>query len=150
MTQRTLVMVKPDGVQRGLVGEIIRRLEDRGLKLVALKMMQITPDLAARHYSEHQGKAFYKGLIEFITSGPSVAMICEGREAVAAVRSLMGPTDPMKAAPGTIRGDLALDHGMNLIHGSDSPARAEAEIALFFKPAELLEYSRTADRWIAE
>lgn len=148
--QRTLVLVKPDGVQRGLVGTIIGRLEQRGLKLIALKMMQITDELAARHYAEHQAKPFYDGLIAFITSGPVVAMIWEGREAVTVVRSLMGSTDPLKAAPGTIRGDLALDLGMNLIHGSDSPARAEAEMALFFSDRELHQYERTVDRWIRE
>jgi len=148
--QRTLVLVKPDGVQRGLVGEIIGRLERRGLKLISLKLMQISRELAARHYAEHQGKPFYNGLLAFITSGPVVAMIWEGREAVTVVRSLMGSTDPLKAAPGTIRGDLALDLGMNLIHGSDSPARAEAEMALFFNDAELYEYERSADRWIRE
>jgi nucleoside-diphosphate kinase len=148
--QRTLVLVKPDGVQRGLVGAIIGRLEQRGLKLIALKMMQITRELAARHYAEHQAKPFYEGLIAFITSGPVVAMIWEGREAVTVVRSLMGSTDPLKAAPGTIRGDLALDLGMNLIHGSDSPARADAEMALFFSDRELHQYERTVDRWIRE
>ena len=148
--QRTLVLVKPDGVQRGLVGTIIGRLEQRGLKLIALKMMQITDELAARHYAEHRAKPFYDGLIAFITSGPVVAMIWEGREAVTVVRSLMGSTDPLKAAPGTIRGDLALDLGMNLIHGSDSPARAEAEMALFFSDRELHQYERTVDRWIRE
>src|ERR1700694_1997569 len=115
--QRTLVLVKPDGVQRGLVGEIVRRLERRGLKLVGLKMMRISKDVAARHYAEHQGKPFYDGLLAFITSGRVVAMRRERREAVTVVRSLMGTTDPLKAAPGTIRGDLALDLGMNLIHG---------------------------------
>src|SRR5256714_4547593 len=148
--QRTLVLIKPDGVQRGLVGEIFGRLEARGLKLVALKMMHVSRDVAARHYAEHQGKPFYEGLLTFITSGPVVAMIWEGREAVSVVRGLMGSTDPLKAAPGTIRGDLALDLGMNLIHGSDSPGRAETEIALFFQPSELHEYDRTADRWIRE
>jgi nucleoside-diphosphate kinase len=148
--QRTLVLVKPDGVQRGLVGEIVGRLEQRGLKMIALKMMQLSRDLAARHYAEHQGKPFYDGLLAFITSGPVIAMIWEGREAVTVVRSLMGSTDPLKAAPGTIRGDLALDLGMNLIHGSDSPARAETEMALFFSAAELHRYDRTADRWIRE
>lgn len=150
MIQRTLVLVKPDGVQRGLVGEIVGRLEARGLKLIALKMMRIDHELAGRHYAEHQGKPFYQGLIAFITSAPVVAMIWEGREAVAVVRSLMGATDPLKAAPGTIRGDLALDHGMNLIHGSDSPERAESEIALFFSRGELHDYERTVDRWIRE
>ena len=148
--QRTLVLVKPDGVQRGLVGAIIARLEGRGLKLIGLKMMRITKDVASRHYVEHQGKPFYDGLIAFITSGPVVAMIWEGREAVSVVRSLVGATDPLKAAPGTIRGDLALDLGMNLIHGSDSPGRAQAEITLFFESNELHEYERTADRWIRD
>jgi nucleoside-diphosphate kinase len=148
--QRTLVLVKPDGLQRGLVGIIVERLERRGLKLIGLKMMRITKETAARHYAEHQGKPFYDGLIAFIISGPVVAMIWEGREAVSVVRSLMGTTDPLKAAPGTIRGDLALDLGMNLIHGSDSPTRAEAEIALFFGRGELHDYERTADRWIRE
>jgi nucleoside-diphosphate kinase len=150
LTQRTLVLVKPDGVQRALVGEILRRLEGRGLKLVGLKMMTVSNEVAGRHYAEHQGKPFYGGLISFITSGPVVAMVWEGREAVAVVRALMGATDPLKAQPGTIRGDLALDHGMNLIHGSDSPARAETEVALFFKPAESFEYERTIDRWVRE
>ena len=148
--ERTLVLVKPDGVQRGLVGEILGRLERRGLKLIGLKLMRISKDVAARHYAEHQAKPFYDGLLAFITSGPVVAMIWEGREAVTVVRSLMGSTDPLKAAPGTIRGDLALDLGMNLIHGSDSPARAETEIALFFSEGELHDYDRTADRWIRE
>jgi nucleoside-diphosphate kinase len=148
--QRTLVLVKPDGLQRGLVGDIIHRLERRGLKLLAMKMMQVSSELAGRHYAEHQGKPFYDGLIGFITSGPVVAMIWEGREAVTVVRSLMGSTDPLKAAPGTIRGDLALDLGMNLIHGSDSPGRAEQEMALFFSSGELYDYERTLDRWVRE
>ena len=148
--QRTLVLVKPDGVQRGLVAEILGRLERRGLKLIGLKLMRISDDVAARHYAEHRAKPFYDSLLAFITSGPVVAMIWEGREAVSVVRSLMGSTDPLKAAPGTIRGDLALDLGMNLIHGSDSPARAETEIALFFSQGELHDYDRTADRWIRE
>ena len=148
--QRTLVLIKPDGVQRGLTGEIIRRLERRGLKLIAMKLMRVPRELAARHYAEHEGKPFYEGLLGFITSGPIVAMIWEGREAVTVVRSLMGSTDPLKAMPGTIRGDLALDLGMNLIHGSDSPARAETEMALFFSPSELYDYERTIDRWVRE
>jgi len=148
--QRTLVLVKPDGVQRGLIGRIVARLEQRGLKLVAMKMMRISRELAGRHYAEHRGKPFYDGLIAFISSGPVVAMILEGREAVTVVRSVMGSTDPLKAAPGTIRGDLALDLGMNLIHGSDSVDRAESEMALFFSADELHDYERTADRWIRE
>jgi nucleoside-diphosphate kinase len=148
--QRTLVLVKPDGVQRGLIGRIVARLEQRGLKLVAMKLMRISRELAGRHYAEHRDKPFYEGLIAFITSGPVVAMIWEGREAVTVVRSVMGSTDPLKAAPGTIRGDLALDLGMNLIHGSDSVDRAESEMALFFSADELHDYERTADRWIRE
>jgi nucleoside-diphosphate kinase len=148
--QRTLVLIKPDGVQRGLVGEIIRRLEERGLKLIALKMMQVPRDKAEEHYAEHRSKPFYEGLLSFITSGPIVAMIWEGREAVTVVRSVMGSTDPLKALPGTVRGDLALDLGMNLIHGSDSPARAETEMALFFSANELHDYERTIDRWVRE
>jgi nucleoside-diphosphate kinase len=148
--ERTLVLIKPDGVQRGLTGTIIDRLERRGLKLIAMKLMQVSRDTAARHYGEHQAKPFYEGLLAFITSGPVVAMIWEGREAVSVVRGLMGSTDPLKALPGTIRGDLALDLGMNLIHGSDSPARAETEMALFFKQEELHDYERTIDRWIRE
>ncbi|HYM51329.1 MAG TPA: nucleoside-diphosphate kinase [Candidatus Limnocylindrales bacterium] len=150
MTERTLVLVKPDGVQRGLIGEITRRLERRGLKVVGLKLMRVSRETAATHYAEHQAKPFYDGLIAFITSAPVVAMVVEGREAVTVVRSLMGSTDPLKAQPGTIRGDLALDLGMNVIHGSDSPARAQAEISLFFSPEELLDYERTIDRWIRE
>lgn len=150
MTQRTLVLVKPDGLQRGLVGEIIRRIEARGLKLIALKLIQITPELANSHYAEHKGKPFFDGLVTFITSTPVVAMIWEGREAVTVVRTLMGSTDPLQAAPGTIRGDLALDLAMNLIHGADSPQRAEAEIDLFFAPSEIHEYARTNDRWIGD
>jgi nucleoside-diphosphate kinase len=148
--QRTLVLIKPDGVQRGLVGRIIDRLERRGLKLIALKMMLVSKETASQHYAEHQGKPFYNGLLSFITSGPIIAMIWEGREAVTVVRSLMGSTDPLKAMPGTIRGDLALDLGMNLIHGSDSPSRAETEIALFFNTSELHDYDRTIDRWVRE
>ena len=148
--QRTLVLIKPDGVQRGLVGEIIRRLERRGLKLIAMKLMRMPREQAARHYGEHEGKPFFEGLLGFITSGPIVAMIWEGREAVTVVRNVMGSTDPLKAMPGTIRGDLALDLGMNLIHGSDSPARAETEMALFFTPSELYDYERTIDRWVRE
>jgi len=144
------VLIKPDGVQRGLTGAIIDRLERRGLKLIAMKLMRVSRETAGRHYAEHQAKPFYEGLLAFITSGPVVAMIWEGREAVTVVRSLMGSTDPLKAMPGTIRGDLALDLGMNLIHGSDSPARAETEMALFFNREELHDYERTIDRWIRE
>jgi nucleoside-diphosphate kinase len=150
VNERTLVLVKPDGVQRGLIGEVIKRLESRGLKLIGMKLMQVSKEMATQHYAEHQAKPFFSGLISFITSAPLVAMVWEGREAVSMVRGLMGATDPLKAAPGTIRGDLALDLGMNLVHGSDSSERAKTEIALFFKPSELISYERDVDRWIIE
>ncbi|MBI3954043.1 MAG: nucleoside-diphosphate kinase [Chloroflexi bacterium] len=148
--QRTLVLVKPDGVQRGLSGAILARLEARGLKLVGLKLLQMDRELAARHYAEHQGKPFYKGLVKFITSAPIVAAVLEGPRAVEAVRSAMGKTNPTEAAPGTIRGDLALEMGRNLIHGSDSPESAAREVALFFKASELVAWRRDADPWIIE
>ena len=138
--ERTFLMVKPDGVQRGLVGNVVTRLENKGFKLVAMKMMQIDPELASRHYGEHQGKPFYDGLIEFITSSPVVAMIWEGDDAVDTVRSLIGATDPRKAAPGTIRGDLAVFMGKNIVHGSDSLDSAERETGLFFSSKELCTY----------
>lgn len=150
MSEQTLVLVKPDGVQRGLIGEIIGRMERKGLRVQALKMMQADEALARRHYSEHIEKPFFKGLSEFITSAPLVAMVVAGPGAVANVRQMMGVTDPAKSAPGTIRGDLGLTIGMNLIHGSDSPERAQQEIEIFFKPEEVLEYSRDVDRWILE
>ncbi len=139
--ERTFLMVKPDGVQRALVGNIITRLENKGLKLVAMKMMQITPELAALHYGEHQGKPFYDGLIEFITSAPVVAMIWEGDNVVEMVRTMMGVTDPLKAAPGTMRGDLAVFMGKNIVHGSDSNDSAAREMALFFEEKEVCSYS---------
>ncbi len=148
--ERTLVIVKPDGVQRGLVGEIIGRLERRGLKIVALGLRVIDRELAERHYAEHVGKPFYAGLVEYIGSGPSVTMVWEGPNAVAVVRSTMGATNPANAAPGTIRADLALSIGRNLIHGSDSPESATREIDLFFRPDELVGYARDTDRWILE
>jgi nucleoside-diphosphate kinase len=138
--ERTFLMVKPDGVKRALIGSIIGRLESKGLKLVAMKLMHISYDLAARHYGEHQGKPFYNGLIEFITSGPVVAMIWEGEGAVEMVRSMIGATDPKKASPGTIRGDLAVFTGKNIVHGSDSVSSAEREMNLFFKGEELCPY----------
>lgn len=146
--QRTFVMVKPDGVGRGLVGAIIARLEGRGLRLVALRLLEISPELAARHYAAHQAKPFYPGLIRFITSGPVVAMVCEGDEAVSVVRTMMGPTDPHQAPPGTIRGDFALTIDCNVVHGSDSPEAAETEIALYFTPDQLLSRARPEESWI--
>ena len=130
--ERTLVLVKPNGVARGLIGEIIGRYERRGLRISALKMLHVSKTLAAEHYAEHEGKSFFEELVSFITSGPIVAMIVEGPSAVQVVRDMNGATDPLEAAPGTIRGDLALDVGENVVHGSDSVASAEREIALYF------------------
>ena len=148
--EQTLVLVKPDGVQRGLVGEIAGRLERRGLKLVGMKLMQVDEALAHSHYGEHVDRPFFAGLVSFITSGPVVAMAWEANNAVEIVRGTMGVTNPANAAPGTIRGDLGVDIGRNLIHGSDSPESAERELALFFQPEEILAYSRSNDGWIVE
>ena len=148
--ERTLVLVKPDGVQRALIGEIISRLERRGLKLVAMKLMQIDDDLARRHYGEHAERPFFPGLVGFITSAPVVAMVWEAENAVEVVRKTMGDTSPASSPLGTIRGDLALDIGRNLVHGSDSLESAQREIALFFIPGEILEYGRSNDDWIKE
>jgi len=148
--ERTLVIIKPDGVQRGLVGEIIKRLEDRGLKLVALDLRTVDRDVAARHYGEHEGKPFYAGLIDYITSGPSVLMVLEGPNAISVVRSTMGKTNPVDAPPGTIRGDLGLMTGRNLIHGSDGPESAQREVALFFGDRDVASWARDTDRWILE
>lgn len=148
--EQTLVLVKPDGVQRGFIGEIIGRLERRGLKLVAMKLMQVDEALAHRHYGEHVDRPFFAGLVSFITAGPVVAMAWEANNAVEIVRSAMGVTNPVNAAPGTIRGDLGVDIGRNLIHGSDSPESAQRELALFFQPTEILSYPRSNDGWIVE
>ena len=146
-SERTLVLVKPDGVQRGLIGEVIGRIERRGLRLCALKLVQIDEATAARHYAEHVGKPFYESLMRFITSGPVVAMVWEGPGAVALVRSSMGATDPAKAAPGTIRGDLAISIGNNVVHGSDSPERGEVEIGVFFRDDELVDWESALGGW---
>jgi nucleoside-diphosphate kinase len=148
--ERTLVIIKPDGVQRGLVGPVLTRLERRGLRLAAMKLMQISPELAARHYAIHQGKPFYEGLIEFITSGPVVVAVIEGRHAIDIVRRTMGATNPADAAPGTIRADFGLEIGRNLVHGSDGPDTAAYEIPLFFEENEILTYNRAIDDWINE
>lgn len=148
--ERTLVLIKPDGLQRGLVGEIIARLERRGLKLVGIKLVQMDQQMAHQHYAEHEGKPFFPGLVRYITSAPVVAMVWQGKGAVQVVRDLMGKTDPRQAAPGTIRGDLALDVGRNLIHGSDSVETARKECALFFRPEEIVDWPRSADPWIME
>lgn len=150
--ERTFVMVKPDGVNRGLIGEVISRLERRGLKLVAAKFTQIDEALARKHYAEHEGKPFYEGLVEFITDDPVMAMVWEGADAVRQVRRMMGATDPAEAQPGTIRGDLGLDLGRNIIHGSDhaDPAANEREIGLFFDNDEIVNWDRGDDSWIYE
>lgn len=136
--EQTFAMVKPDGVRRGLTGTIIARIEAKGFKVKGLKLMQISRELAERHYGEHKGKPFFEGLVGFITSGPVVAMVLEGENAIAEWRKMMGATNPKDAAPGTIRGDLATTIDENVVHGSDAPATAEREIGIFFDPAELL------------
>ncbi len=148
--EKTLVLIKPDGVQRGLIGEIVTRLERRGLKLSGMKFMQMTHELASVHYEAHVGKPFYDGLVGYITSGPIVAMVWEGKDAIQIVRTTMGATNAGTAAPGTIRGDFAVEIGRNLVHGSDGPESAAREVALFFKEAELVAWSRETDRWIRE
>jgi nucleoside-diphosphate kinase len=148
--ERTLVIIKPDGVQRALVGDIIRRLEQRGLRIVGLRLQHIDRDLAERHYGEHKGKGFYDSLVEYITSGPSVTMVLEGPEAIAVTRSTVGATRPAEAAPGTIRADYGLTVGRNLIHASDGPESAAREVALFFGEEPLPTYERNIDRWILD
>jgi nucleoside-diphosphate kinase len=148
--ERTLVIIKPDGVQRGLIGPIITRLERRGLKITAMKMIQMDYDLAQKHYAVHEGKPFYERLLEYITSAPVVVMVVEGKEAIEVVRRTMGATNPMEAAPGTIRADYGLEIGLNLVHGSDGAETAAFEIPLFFNKDEILSYSRDTDRWIFE
>jgi nucleoside-diphosphate kinase len=147
-SQRTLVLIKPDGVQRLLVGRIIGRFEERGLKLVALKLVQVDRDLAERHYAVHRDKPFFRGLVEFITSSPLVAAVFEGPNAIALVRSMVGATRPHEAAPGSIRGDLAVETAQNLVHASDGPETAAAELELWFRPEEVLGYAREIDRWV--
>jgi nucleoside-diphosphate kinase len=145
--QQTLILLKPDAVHRRLVGEITGRFERKGLRLVGLKLLQPGRDLAEKHYAVHKGKPFYDSLLQFLTSGPTVAMVWEGREAVAACRNLMGLTDGAKAPPGTVRGDFAISVQNNLVHGSDSPENAAAEIALWFKPDELVRFAPTDAAW---
>jgi nucleoside-diphosphate kinase len=145
-----LILVKPDGVQRGLIGEIIGRFEARGLKLIGMKFIQMSGELAGRHYAVHEGKPFYDSLVSYIISGPVVAMAWEGKGAIAAARSTMGATNPVAAAPGTIRGDLGMEIGRNLVHGSDSPENGAKEVALFFTGTELVSWNRGSDSWIRE
>ncbi|MEM0350570.1 MAG: nucleoside-diphosphate kinase [Archaeoglobaceae archaeon] len=148
--ERTFVMVKPDGVQRGLIGEIISRLERKGLKIVAIKMLKITKEMAERHYEEHKSKPFFSSLVSYISSGPVVAMVVEGKNAVKVVRKLVGATNPAEAEPGTIRGDFGLDLGRNVVHASDSISSAEREIKLFFSDEEIVSYERVIDAWVYE
>ena len=148
--ERTLVILKPDAVQRGLIGPIITRLEQRGLRFAAIKLMQISPELAARHYAIHKGKPFYEGLVQFITSGPVVVAVIEGKDAINIVRKTMGATSPANAEPGTIRADFGLEIGRDLVHGSDGVDTAAYEIPLFFTTDEILTYERAVDHWIHE
>ena len=148
--ERTLILVKPDGVQRGLAGEIISRFERRGLKMAGMKFMQMSQELAEKHYGVHKERPFYKSLVDYITSGPIVAMVWEGNDAVAAARSTIGATNPVAANPGSIRGDFGMEIGRNLVHGSDSPENAVNEVNLFFDASELVDWSRSVDGWICE
>ena len=150
MTERTLILIKPDGVQRALVGRIIERYEQRGLRIAGMKLMRVSRELAERHYDVHRDKPFFPGLIAFITSSPVVALAVEGPNAVAVCREINGATRPAQAAPGSIRGDLALDTGHNLVHGSDSTETAEREVGLWFRPDELVDYQRAVDAWILD
>lgn len=148
--ERTLIIIKPDGVQRGLIGPIVTRLEQRGLKIAAMKMIWMDDSLARQHYAVHEGKPFYEPLVSYITSGPVVLMVIQGEGVVQMVRQTVGATDPSKAAPGTIRGDLGVSIGRNLIHASDAPETGQQEVALYFEDKELLSYPRDVDRWIFE
>ncbi len=148
--ERTLIIVKPEGVQRGLIGNVVSRFEQRGFKLVGLKLIQITPELAEQHYGVHKGKPFYAGLVKHITSGPVVVGVVEGPKAISVVRTTMGATNAAEAVPGTIRGDYGLEIGFNIIHGSDGPETAVQEINLFFKSEELVEYTLATQQWVYE
>jgi len=148
--ERSLVLVKPDGVHRALIGEVISRLERRGLRLVAAKFMQVSKELAETHYGIHKGKPFYEGLIEYITSAPVMAMVWEGPNAIAAIRQTMGATRPTEAAPGSLRHDFALEVGRNLTHASDTVENGEMEVSLWFKAEELVDWKREVDRWVFE
>ncbi len=148
--ERSLVLVKPDGVQRGLIGEVIVRLERRGLRLVGAKFIAVSDELARTHYAIHQGKPFYEGLIRYITSAPVMAMVWEGPNAVTAIRQTMGATRPTEAAPGSIRHDFALEIGRNLTHASDTPENGIKEVALWFKPEDLVTWDRAVDQWVFE
>jgi len=146
--ERTFIMVKPDGVQRGLIGEVVRRFENKGFQLAGCKLMRISRELAERHYAEHKEKPFFEELVSFITSGPVLAMVWEGDNIITLSRMLIGKTNVLDAQPGTIRGDFAAHTSNNIIHGSDSPESAEREISLFFRPEELIDYERSIQPWI--
>jgi nucleoside-diphosphate kinase len=148
--ERTLIIIKPDAVQRGLIGQIIHRFERRGLRIAALKFMQINEDLARRHYAIHEGKPFYEPLVAYITSGPVVVLLLEGKDAIQVARRTMGATNPVQADPGTIRADLGIEVGRNLVHGSDGPETAEFETSLFFDENEIVSWQRDLERWISE
>ena len=148
MLERSLVLFKPDAVQRRLSGKLLSRLEDKGFKIVGLKLLQVTPELAKKHYAEHVSKPFYPLLESFITSGPVIALVVEGPSAIEVIRGMMGPTSGAKAAPGTIRGDFGLSRQSNLIHGSDSAEAAQKEIAVYFQPNELVSYKAALDGWV--
>ncbi len=150
MIEKTFMMIKPDGVERGIVGKIVQRLEERGLKICAMKMMKIPRELAERHYQEHKGKGFYDPLLDYITSGPVVCMVLEGENAVASSRAMMGKTNPQDASPGTIRGDFAQVTGRNIVHGSDSSESAKREINLFFNDYEIQKYEKIDEAWLFE
>jgi len=148
--QRTLIIIKPDAVQRGLIGQIIHRFERRGLRIAAMKFMQISEALARRHYAIHEGKPFYKPLVAYITSAPVVVMVLEGKDAIQVARRTMGATNPTEAAPGTIRADFGIEIGRNLVHGSDGTETAAFEVPLFFEPDEIVSWERDVKRWIFE
>ena len=148
--EKTLILLKPDAVQRAIAGEIVSRFEKKGLKLVAMKLVNVTKELAHTHYAEHKEKPFFKGLVEFITAGPTLSMVVEGDNAIAVVRKLVGATNPQNADPGTIRHDYGMVTGRNLIHASDSPASAAREIALFFKKEDIIEYKLVHEKWVYE
>lgn len=148
--ERTLILVKPDAMQRGLAFDVLGRLERRGLRLAGLRLLQVDEAMAKRHYGEHEGKPFFAGLVAYITSSPIIAAVFEGTNAVVAARQTMGGTKPTEAAPGTIRGDLGIEIGRNLVHGSDSPESAEREIGIFFEGQPVLDWKRDTDRWVFE
>ena len=150
MIEKTFMMIKPDGIQRGLIGKIVARVEDRGLKICAMKLMKIPRELAERHYEEHKGKGFYDPLLDYVTSGPVLCMVLEGENAVAAARAMMGKTDPQDASPGTLRGDFAQVTGRNIVHGSDSSESAKREIKLFFNDYEIQKYEKIDEAWLFE